>query len=297
MTVRQKVALVLGGGGARGLAHIGALKVLEEAKIPVDLIVGSSIGALVGAAYAISPDAAGLQNRVAEVFESDPRVQQAFKILEKIPHHVTPKTDLLSRLGEIAAKEIVFNMLLVKKALLSEEEFRYCVAPYVTDIDIADTQIPFFATAVDLISGQKITLHEGPLIPAVMASCAVPGFMPPVCWQDMQLVDGGVVDPIPATVAREKGSQTVIGVDVSRYARAQCRFDDGVDVVNRVMDIMMDCLSLPGREQCDILIEPAIDGFFWTDFSSYSSFFELGEAAAMEKIDDIRQLLQKQPRS
>ncbi len=294
MADRRKVALVLGGGGARGLSHIGVLKVLEEAQIPIDLIVGSSIGALVGAAYAILPEADSLRNRVVEVFETDARVQEAFKILEKIPHHVTPKSDLLSRLGEIAAKEIVFNMLLVKKALLSEEEFRCCVEPYVTDIDLADTRIPFAATAVDLISGHKVTLQEGPLIPAVMASCAVPGFMPPVCWQDMQLVDGGVVDPVPAAAAREKGAHTVIGVDVSRYTRAQCRFDDGVDVVSRVMDIMMDCLSLPGRERCDILIEPAVDEFYWTDFSCYDSFFELGEAAATEKIDDIRQLLQKQ---
>ncbi len=282
------VALALGGGGARGLAHIGVLKVLEAQQIPVASITGSSIGALVGAAYAVHSDAGLIERLVTDILGSEGPETIGLRLLERIPRHERTRAEGLRRLAEIAAKEMVFNMVLVRKALLSEEELRRAVAPYLADIDITETRVPFAATAVDLVSGRKVTLTEGPLIPAVMASCAVPGFMPPMAWGEMLLVDGGVIDPVPAEEARRTGARRVLGVDVGAYLSSPSGFDDGVDVVRRVMDIMITHLARPGRRQCDVLIEPEVEPFHWTDFSRFAEIIACGEAAAAASIDRIR---------
>ncbi len=288
METSSGVALALGGGGARGLAHIGVLKVLEAQRIPVASITGSSIGALVGAAYAVHPDAGYIETLVTEILGSEGPETLGLRLLERIPRHEHTRAEGLRRLAEIVAKEMVFNMVLVRKALLTEEELRRAVAPYLDDIDITETRVPFAATAVDLVSGRKVTLTEGPLIPAVMASCAVPGFMPPVAWGDMLLVDGGVIDPVPAEEARRGGAHRVVGVDVGAYLSSPSSFDDGIDVVRRVMDIMITHLAHPGRRQCDVLIEPEVDAFHWTDFSRFAEIIACGEAAATAGADRIR---------
>ncbi len=282
------VALALGGGGARGLAHIGVLKVLEAQQIPVASITGSSIGALVGAAYAVHSDAGLIERLVTDILGSEGPETIGLRLLERIPRHERTRAEGLRRLAEIAAKEMVFNMVLVRKALLSEEELRRAVAPYLAEIDITETRVPFAATAVDLVSGRKVTLTEGPLIPAVMASCAVPGFMPPMAWGEMLLVDGGVIDPVPAEEARRTGARRVLGVDVGAYLSSPSGFEDGVDVVRRVMDIMITHLARPGRRQCDVLIEPEVEPFHWTDFSRFAEIIACGEAAATASIDRIR---------
>ncbi len=282
------VALALGGGGARGLAHIGVLKVLEAQQIPVASITGSSIGALVGAAYAVHSDAGLIEGLVTDILGSEGPETIGLRLLERIPYHERTRAEGLRRLAEIAAKEMVFNMVLVRKALLSEEELRRAVAPYLADIDISETRVPFAATAVDLVSGRKVTLTEGPLIPAVMASCAVPGFMPPMAWGEMLLVDGGVIDPVPAEEVRRTGARRVLGVDVGAYLSAPSGFDNGIDVVRRVMDIMITHLARPGRRQCDVLIEPEVEPFHWTDFSRFAEIIACGEAAAAASIDRIR---------
>ncbi len=282
------VALALGGGGARGLAHIGVLKVLEAQQIPVASITGSSIGALVGAAYAVHSDAGLIERLVTDILGSEGPETIGLRLLERIPRHERTRAEGLRRLAEIAAKEMVFNMVLVRKALLSEEDLRRAVEPYLADIDITETRVPFAATAVDLVSGRKVTLTKGPLIPAVMASCAVPGFMPPMAWGEMLLVDGGVIDPVPAEEARRTGARRVLGVDVGAYLSSPSGFDDGIDVVRRVMDIMITHLARPGRRQCDVLVEPEVEPFHWTDFSRFAEIIACGEAAAAAIIDRIR---------
>lgn len=290
------VALALGGGGARGLAHVGVLKVLEKEKIPIASITGSSIGALVGAAYAVRPDAVFIEKLVFDILASEGPETLGLRLLERIPRHERTRAEGLRRLAEIAAKEMVFNMVLVRKALLSEEELRQAVEPYLADIDVAETSLPFAATAVDLVSGRKVTLTSGPLIPAVMASCAVPGFMPPVVWEDMLLIDGGVIDPVPAEEARRGRPGAVLGVDVGAYLSSPASFDDGIDVVRRVMDIMITHLARPGRQQCDLLIEPEVESFHWTDFSRFADIIACGETAAVASIDRIRGIVSQPTR-
>ena len=118
------ISLALGGGGARGIAHIGVLKILEREGIPVDFIVGSSIGALVGTAYAINPDATAHAHRLAEVLGTESTSAPGFKLLGRVRQYEQDRSDLLSRMIRFAGKEVFLNLILVRKALLSEKDTR-----------------------------------------------------------------------------------------------------------------------------------------------------------------------------
>ncbi len=290
------ISLALGGGGARGLAHLGVLKVLEREGLPVGFIVGSSIGALVGTAYAINPDAAALAQRVAEVLGEEGNTAPGFKLLGRVHQYEQDRSDLLYRLKRFAGKEVFLNLILVRKALLSEKDSRSCIEPFLRAIDLSETAIPCAVTAVDLISGNKVVVKQGPAIEAVMASCAVPGFMPPIALNDMLLVDGGVIDAVPAGPAKEERAGLVIGVDVGGRFTHKTTIGDGVDAINRVAEIMEYHLSRPGRQQADLLIEPDVRHFHWTDFLKYDELIDRGEQAAESKLDEIRRALRRSRR-
>ncbi len=212
MIKRPILGLALGGGGALGIAHIGVLKVLEREKIPIDLIVGTSIGALLGAAYGANPDAISLEKRVSEVLNPNGKEKAGLKLLGRLQWNDSLKPDFFHRVVRIAQKEIFLNLATFREALLSENDLHECIEAFLPDIDLKETSIPCAVTAVDLVSGRQVVLKHGRLIHAVMASCAVPGFMPPVRWDEMVLVDGAVVGPVPACPAKDEGADIVIGV-------------------------------------------------------------------------------------
>ena len=145
--------------------------------------------------------------------------------------------------------------------------------------------------AVDLISGQQITLKQGPLIRAVMASCAVPGFMPNITLDDMILVDGAVVGAVPASPAKNIGAEAVIGVDVGPCLCRPCIIEDGIDAINRAASIMEFHLSKRSRESADVVIKPEVSEIAWTDFLNYEELIHLGEVATEAKIDDVKKML------
>jgi NTE family protein len=288
MKVRSKIGLALGGGGARGIAHIGILKVFEREGIPIDMIVGTSIGALVGAAYAINPDAIALEKRISEVLGAKGKKSKGLKLLGRAQWDGDVKSDFLNRTVRIALKEMFLSYVIFKNALLSEIDLRACVEAFLDDIKIDDTSIPFAATAVDLLSGRQVLLSEGPIIQAVMASCAVPGFMPTIAWDDTILVDGGIVDVVPADPLKYLGADVVIGADVGSCLGVSCTIEDGIDAISRSMEIMSFFLNRYRKENVDIMIEPAVGDITWTEFSKHEELIYLGEAATELKLEEIR---------
>jgi NTE family protein len=288
MNVRPKIGLALGGGGARGIAHVGILKVLEREGIPIDMIVGTSIGALVGAAYAINPDAIALEKRISEVLGPKANKSKGLKLLGRAQWDGDFKSDFLSRVVRIALKEMFLSYAMFKNALLSENDLRACIEAFLDDIEIDDTTIPFAATAVDLLSGRRVLLSKGSIIQAVMASSAVPGFMPTIAWDDMILVDGGIVDFVPAESLKNLGTEVVIGVDVGSYLAESYTIEDGIDTIHRSMEIMSFFLNRQGKENVDIMIEPTVGDIPWTNFLKYKELIRLGEVAAESKLEEIK---------
>lgn len=176
---RPKIGLVLGGGGSRGLAHIGVLEVLVREQIPIDLIVGTSMGGIVGVLF-------GLGFSPAQIAEELSPLQGA---------------SFLDRLKLISTRG---------RQRRAHEHF----AETLTGKTFANLRLPVILMAVDMVHGEEVTLSAGPLLPAVLASSAVPGAFPPIHHHGMQLADGGVIDSLATHVAYEQGADKIIAVDV-----------------------------------------------------------------------------------
>jgi NTE family protein len=178
-----------------------------------------------------------------------------------------------------------------RTALLSVEDMRDTVEAFVADINIDQTAIPFAALAVDLYSGEQIVIRQGQLFDAVMASCAVPGFMPPIPWNNRLLVDGGVANPLPAKLVRDIGADIIIAVDVGLSMGQSVSIKDGIDVISRASEIMGYHLGLRGRESADLLIEPTVKQVNWAKFMNYEELIQQGEKAAELQIENIKKLM------
>lgn len=286
---RPRIGLALGGGGARGLAHIGVLKALEGAAIPIDMIAGCSIGALVGAAYAIDPDANAIEQRFERILSPSASSDQGLKLLSKIYQSEGNKKDLLERMADIAAKGIFLNTVLIRKAYFSEESLYECICPFVCDIDVNETRIAFIPVALDLISGRNIYLTNGSLIRAVMASCAIPGFMPPISWDKWLLVDGAGVEPVPVTALKKMGAERIIGVHVGACICDPPVLGGGIDIIERVADIMAFHLGTACRLGADVFVEPDVKRIHWANFHPYRELIQAGQAAITPMLKEIQQ--------
>jgi NTE family protein len=292
----SKWGLALGGGGARGIAHVGVLKVLQRAHLIPDVITGTSIGALVGGAFACRPDADALEARVYEVLSPDSNENKPLKQISRLNWSEKSEATLYERLLRSIQKEIFLGMALLRNGVWSLEDLRSSVSAFLPDVDLTETPIPFVPLAVDLLTGEPVLLNKGSIIEAVMASCAVPGFMPPVSMGGALLMDGGLADLIPDRAARAYGAEKVISVDVGITLCHETSIKDGVDAINRATDIMGYHLGDGARSRSELVIHPLDNHCSWTDFKGYKELVHRGEMATEACLDDIRKVLRKRPR-
>ncbi len=258
---RPVTALALGGGAARGFAHVGVIRVLEQEKIPIDMIVGTSVGSLIGAIYAHDLNSFELE-------------WTAFT-LEK---------DDLFDFGVLSAFK---GMGLVKGDRL--EEFVRAKVPVA---DIENLKLPFAAVATDLNRGTRVVLDRGSVAKAVRASSSIPGVFNPLAYQDKLLVDGGLVENIPISVAREKGADIVIAVDISQNVT---NFDVAnlVDVVLQSVNIMLSENVGYTKKTADLMITPAVEDIGMFDFTRKKQCMEAGIEAARKAVPDIRRTIEE----
>jgi NTE family protein len=253
---KPRIALVLGGGAARGFAHVGVIRALEQEKIPIDLVVGTSVGSLIGAIYAADLDSFDLE-------------WTAFKLQED---------DLLDY-GVLTA---VRGMGLARGDKL--EEF---VKSRVKVANIEDLKIPFAAVATDLNWGTKVVLDRGSVSRAVRASSAIPGVFQPVQHMGKILVDGGVVDNIPISVARAKGADIVVAVDISENV-GNTHITNLVDVMVQATNIMFALNVAHSKKDADVLIAPAVGDVGMLDFTQKKRCMQAGIEAARAAAPAIR---------
>lgn len=261
------VAVVLGGGGARAIADLGVLEVLEEHNIKVDLIVGTSGGSIIGALYADNPDARSLK-AIAETLRLNDFVD--FSLLGAIhgTHNLT-SSYVNGRNGE---KFLEKNM--------RAKEFK-------------DLKIPFIAVATDIVTGETVALNNGPIGPAVRASYSIPGLFAPVEIYGRILVDGGVSEPLPVKVARFYNPKIIIAVDLSLPIE-KTTVHNVVDIVTKSLAINYNALSNRMGQDADILIKPKMRNIGIFDAHRKDELYNAGRKAAEAKISDIKkQLSQK----
>ncbi len=249
-----KIALVLGGGAARGFAHVGVIRVLEQEKIPIDLVVGTSVGSLIGAIYADTRSSFDLEVLALKLEKED---IFDFSIFSSTTGPV--KGDRLEK----------FVQSKVKKA------------------NIEELSIPYAAVATNLLTGERVVLDQGPVARAVRASSSIPGVFTPVVYQNMTLVDGGVIDNVPVDVAREKGADIVIAVNIGKNV-AEKNVGNIIEITLQAVNIMSYEISKYKVQGADILIEPNVGEVGMTDFTFKEYCMRAGIESAQKIMPELK---------
>ena len=284
-----KIGLALGGGGARGLAHLGVLCALEREGIPIDLLLGTSMGALVASVYALSPRCDFVIERFRRYLESKEFKRSNPEFLHFHDHEEMPLYEgIFQRFASFIKRGIFYSQSLTKKAPISEEVFSQNINFLVDDVEIQQAQIPLAIVALDLISTQEVVMREGSLRTAVKASCAIPGILPPVKIGDRELVDGGWIDRVPIGPAVEMGADLVIAVDVAEGLSDREDYNTGLGIVLRTNDITRLALGRLQLKEADVVISPDVSGIHWSDFGHLDECLVAGEQATREKLDEIK---------
>ncbi len=254
-----KVALVLGGGAARGFAHIGVIKALEAQGIVPDIVVGTSAGSVVGALYAAGYNGFALQKLGLEM-------------------------------DEAAISDWAIPFFSKTSGVLKGEALQNYVNKAVNHAPLEKLKIPFGAVATDLKSGEPILFRVGNTGIAVRASSAVPGVFQAVKIGTHSYVDGGLVAPVPVRFAREMGAEFIIAVNISSQPEAQAAVSS-LDVVMQTFAIMGQRLNHYELKEADIVIQPALGTMKSNDFNSRNIAIMAGEQAAMAQMAQIKQKL------
>lgn len=291
---RPRVALVLGGGGARGLAHLGVLKVLEREKISVDLVVGTSAGAMVGALYCAYGNTRDAENRLAAFAESARAHDKKFSDLMEISPIGEADAGFVQTVRRFWKLGLFFATTLFKPSYIEESHFEQDVGAVVPEAEIEKLSIPLAIVATDLRSGREVVLRTGPLRRAVMASSAIAGVFPPVEIGGLELVDGGFVSLVPVETALRLGADVVLAVDVSSPVADSAEFSRrGSAVSLRAAAIQADTAKRLGMRFADVVIRPQVAAFHWASFGEYRTIAPLGEAAAEAALPAIRAAIRK----
>ena len=279
---RPRIGLVLSGGGARGIAHIGVLKVLEEMKIPVDVIAGTSMGSIVGGLYASGLSPAEMEKLVTSVEwnkafrDKPPLEEQPFRRKQDTQQYQID-FELGFKNGQFAVPRgfvqgqglnYILNMALIHQAVVKNFD---------------RLPVPFRAVAADIETGEAVIIGKGDLATALRASMSIPGVFAPVEMGGKMLVDGGIADNLPMDVARQMGADILICVDIGTNLRPREKLQSAGSITAQVMTILIQrnvAAQLATLRPGDILIKPDLGDAGTTDFTKASAILKIGEETA-----------------
>jgi NTE family protein len=285
----KKVGLALGGGGVRGFSHIGVLNVLEQEEINIDLIVGTSAGALIGGAYASGQSPREIQNKI-DAYLRSPEFQDS--TLRSIGLTFSPEyKNFFKKTQNFIMNRFWIVRAFFEPSMLPSGDFQSLINYFLPDIDISETKIPFRAVSTDLITGREIVFSEGSLRQAVLASCSVPGAVAPVHHGDWILADGSITSVVPIHATREAGADIVIAVMVDRDSPASVSIKTGKDVFYRAGEIVSDTLEAVELKDADVVIRPQVGDLHWMDFKRAGELVRKGEEATRESLAKINSCL------
>lgn len=298
---RRTAVVALGGGGARGLSHLGAMEAIGESGVLTERIVGVSIGSLMGGLCAVDRDLHQVQAKAmgllhSPVFSAKCRrlMRTAAKVAAASRQQSAETSPIdwfgrwYDRLERIMRHGHRLTKMLAGPSILSGEILHEAIEAVIPDIDLVDTEIPLSVVAADLTSGHRVVLEKGSLRKAIMASTAIPGFFPPVPWDDMLLCDLGVLDAIPLSVAKSYASDLTIGVDVGNVVQRVDRFNTAIDVVMRMEEIGERLCRRHSIPHADILIRPDVGHRPWYDFTQPTPLIDAGRHAGRAAMADLK---------
>ncbi|MFD1705777.1 patatin-like phospholipase family protein [Siminovitchia sediminis] len=252
-----KIGLALGSGGARGFAHLGVLKAMKDHSIPVDMIAGSSMGALVGCFYAFGHD-----------------------------------IDRLIKLSTAFKRQYYIDFTVPKMGFIAGNRVKNLIRLFMQGKRLEELDIPVAVIATDLQSGEKVVFKEGPIPEIVRASISIPGVFIPEKINGRMMVDGGVTDRVPVSAVKEMGADIVIGVDVS-VVNKRAEILTVYDVIMQSIDILQMEISAARKVESDITIVPPVEHLSAKAFKNIDEIIRIGEKATLAAIPSIRKTIQE----
>lgn len=284
---RPKVGVVLSGGGAKGFAHIGALRVIEEAGIPIDYIAGTSMGSIVGGLYAVGYDPDMMQKLCTEqnwdLIIKD-QVPRKFMPLEKRLNERHYLVSLPMKKGKLKINRsmvdgVYVNMLLTRLTM-----------PAYKDRDFDSLPVPFLCIGTDMLSADPIEFRKGSLAQSIRSSMSIPFLFEPVEYDGYLLCDGGLTNNFPVQNVRAQGCDIIIGVDLEIIKSDPEVLDNSLKVLERLIAVVSQDKSNVAREQCDILIRPDIGKANIMSFNDFSPIINCGEKGARDMFPQLKHL-------
>jgi NTE family protein len=256
---RPKVGVALGGGFARGIAHIGVLRVLEQYEIPVDFIAGTSVGALIAAAYASGTS-----------------------------------LDEMARQGTLTRFRDFGRWTLSRMGMASNERLEDFLHRFTEAKNFRQMRIPLAIVATDLLTGDSVHFTKGEISPALRASCAYPGLFLPVEHDGHFLVDGFLTEQVPAPAVREMGAEVVISVHLEP-GLLDTKPRNTIEVISRAFSIIQTVANQPWRGMTDVLIEPGVHHVLWDEFVKTPQLIAAGEEATHAAMPQIKAVMEGDP--
>ena len=289
---RPRVALVLSGGGARGGAHIGVLRVLEREGVPIDLIVGVSYGALVGGLYAAGYSVDNVERIIVETDWWEITNNSPDRRLSNLNRKPMADRQMLAlRLDKLELK-LPYGIFAGQKIQHFLNQLTLGAA-YRARNDFDRLPTPFRAIATDILSGEQVVLKNGSLGAAIRASISVPGVFAPVSTEQTHLVDGGIVNNLPVDIALDAGADFVIAVDCATPLRNQKHeIEDIIDVIDQAVSFRIEEKKMANRKRAYVLIMPNLKRFDPDDFNRSYTLIPIGEKETEKHLDAIWKALQ-----
>jgi len=275
----------LGSGGARGIAHIGVLQAIDELGYRIAALSGSSMGAIISAMYAYEPDWRKVEEILLNYLKQNRDKLDEFEIFK------STSDSKKSRIKSIRSSFYKFKMyskFIGDTHILKQKLLRDFISSVIPDKDISDSKIPLAIVSYDLISAKEIVFTDGSVIDAVVASSSIPGIFPPVEHDEMLLVDGGAISPVPVNALKQFDLKRIFAVDVSPPSSKIPKCDNGMDIMMRVIYGNTEKIKEIELAKADKIIVPKIIGLQWWRFEYFKTIKKRGYDKAMSVLGKSR---------
>ncbi|MEA1986749.1 MAG: patatin-like phospholipase family protein [Candidatus Marinimicrobia bacterium] len=285
---RPKIGLALGGGGARGLSHIGVIEVLEKNNIPIDYISGCSIGSMVGAIYSHNPNIDYLKNKFSNMIES-PEFQNLG--LDNLSSNNSSDSTFIQQFTKIISEKIILKLQKERMGVLSADKFRKAIDVFLDGITFENSKIPFGVLTGNLNTGKGDFYTKGDIVQAVQASSSIPGWVEPVLIDNDLHTDGMISTLIPIKEIREMGADIVIAVDVTNRDLSKRNLISSIDIIEKANQIIKNNATDLILEKADIIIRPNTKGWEWYEYSHIDDMIIEGKKSANLKINELKNII------
>ncbi len=279
----MKIGLGLGGGGARGLVHIGILKVLHTHKIPISVIAGTSAGAIVGAMFAATQDPEWIEDRFKKFFNHD-----LFKNLGT--ERMVPVSGQRSPLTQFAQKvrdRMVIALSMQRSSIVKKSRLKDALSFLIPVATFSELLVPLKVVATDLVSSNTIVYSEGDLVEAVVQSSSIPGYIEPTLQEDAVIIDGGIGMPNPVSLLADD-ADFLISVDIKKELTRHKLDLNIYDILQRSEEVTHYKLSSDLAAQAHHVVHPKGMHYHWAEFNEMDSLVNKGKAAMEENIQQLR---------